>query len=183
MIKKEKKHKEFKDILLAFKKKEKQGVPVRIKEENHYAVLEPINSSKQNKEISQPKKELIKEEIKPKTEEVKPIIVTESILQKEVKTEPTQKEVLIKNKEKTTELEESVSRIPTNHIETDIDRLMKIIDEKKVVGIDEISKILKISPDRLENWAKLLEDRGLVEIEYPILGLPKLRKKEWKKKY
>jgi len=78
--------------------------------------------------------------------------------------------------------EAATSKIPIDQIETDIDKLMEIIDEKKIVGLDYLSKALKISTEKLEVWAKMLEDRGLIEIEYPIIGLPKLRKKEWKQK-
>ncbi len=206
-----KKKKGFREILFPFKKKEKKttGIPVRIREEDHYAVLEPFGLSKQ--EIKPPKKFLqiekkpSKEIIFQKTEKIesiKPKITVERIEQKEIK--PKQLEVIkpklviqktepkyvkperpvqsiLPKLEQITKPEESVSKLPINHIETDIDRLMRIIDEKKVVDLGYLSKTLKISVDRLETWAKMLEDRGLIEIEYPIIGLPKLRKKECKK--
>lgn len=170
-----------------FKKKKKSGIPVRIKKRNGYAVLEPFDLSSPKKVATQPKTKTSKEVMhikKEKPKGVKPKLIIQKIKSKEIKAEePIQKPIqrgLPKPSEKLTE-QEAISKIPINHIETDIDRLMKIIDEKKIVGIDYLSKTLKISVDRLEAWAKLLEDRGLIEIEYPIIGLPKLRKKECKK--
>lgn len=176
MFKKKKKNqKELKETELSFKKEEKKKpeIPVRIGEYDDYAVSEPFDLSKQKKAPIQQKTKIPKG--------VKQKLIIQKIQSKEIKPEKSVQKVLPKSPEKITKLEESISKIPINHIETDIDKLMKIIDEKKIVGLDYLSKILKISVERLEAWAKLLEDRGLIEIEYPIIGLPKLRKKECKK--
>lgn len=194
-----KKKKRLREILFPFKKKEKKstGIPVHIREEDHYAVLKPFGLSKQK--IKTPKKIIFKrpatikpkiavkrieqKEVKPKKPEiVKPKLVIQKTKPKYVKPERPVQKILPKSPEQITKPEDFVSKLPINHIETDIDKLMKIIDEKKVVGLDYLSKTLKISVNRLEIWAKMLEDRGLIEIEYPIIGLPKLRKKECKKK-
>ena len=197
---KKKKRKEFKEIKVPFKNEEKRkpDIPVRIKEEDNYVVLEPFDLSKQTtripKKLIQIKKKLFREEVKPqKPEEIRPIkpkIIIKRVEPKEaipkkpevVKPKLIIQKVLPKPPEKITEPEKPMSEIPIDHIETDIDKLMRIIDEKKVVGLEYLSKALKISVERLEIWAKMLEDRDLIEIEYPILGLPKLRKKGWKKK-
>ncbi len=171
-----KKHNEAKKTRFKLFKKEKKdsNTPVySISEENDYAVLKPFGIEKQKPKESKDVvlvKDPPKEEIKPKLiiQKTKPDVPVQPII-------PKQPETPIK-------IEETTSRIPINHIETDIDKLMKIIDEKKVVDLDYLSKNLKINPDRLEAWAKMLEDHGLIEIEYPIIGLPKLRKKEWKTK-
>ena len=196
---KKKKRKEFKEIKVPFKNedKKKPDIPVRIKEEDNYVVLEPFDLSKQTtripKKLIQIKKKLFREEVKPKKPEeirpIKPKIIIKRVEPKEaipkkpevVKPKLIIQKVLPKPPEKITKPEEPMSEIPINHIETDIDKLMRIIDEKKVVGLEYLSKALKISVERLEIWAKMLEDRDLIEIEYPILGLPKLRKKECKK--
>lgn len=169
---KKKKQKEFKKKLLFKKEKEKKSLtPFRIKEKDDYAVLEPFD-------LSRPKKTFIKEKIKA-PEKVKPKLIIQKIEPKEVKSPIKRGSTMLSEKHPKPG---AISKIPLNNIETDIDKLMEIIDEKKVVSIDYLSKTLKISVERLESWAKLLEDRGLIEIEYPIIGLPKLRKKEWKKK-
>jgi len=199
--KKRKNQKEFKEVEILFEKEEKKkpDIPVNIKEEDDYAVLEPLDiwtqkktsieqkpiTSKEVIEIrkNKPKEEKPKEEKKEeKIEEVKPKLIIQKTQPKEIKAESPVQKVLPAPPEKLTEPEESISKIPLNHIETDIDKLMQIVDEKKIVSLEYLSKQLKMSVDRLETWAKILEDRGLIEIEYPIIGLPKLRKKEWKQK-
>jgi len=210
MFKKKKKNqKEFKEIEFVFEKDEekKPEIPVRIAEEDDYAVLEPLDiwtpkktsiekkpiiskeviEIKKKKPKEQPIEEHKKEEKleekkeEAKHEEVKPKLIIQKTQPKEIKIESDVQKVSPKPTEEITKTEESISEIPLNHIETDIDKLIEIIDEKKTVGLEYLSKSLKISVDRLENWAKILEDRGLIEIEYPIIGLPKLRKKECKK--
>jgi len=206
--KKKRKEKGLKEITLPIEKEEKRkpDIHVRIEEEDNYVVLDPFDMWNQkktsieqkpkiSKEVIQIKEKKPKEEVKPKEEsrkgkkleekkpeKVKPKLVIRKIKPKEIKPPGSVQKVLPKPPEKIAEPEEHISEIPIDHIETDIDKLMRIIDEKGIVGLEYLSKALKISVDRLENWAKMLEDRGLIEIEYPIIGLPKLRKKEWKKK-
>ncbi|RLG57040.1 MAG: hypothetical protein DRN95_06025 [Candidatus Hydrothermarchaeota archaeon] len=66
-------------------------------------------------------------------------------------------------------------------LQTDIDRLLSIIEERGSVNISDLSKELNVGVEKIEEWAKVLEERGLIEIEYPIIGLPRLKKK-WEKK-
>jgi DNA-binding transcriptional ArsR family regulator len=178
---KNKRQNEIKKTNYNFEKtKEKRiDTPVHLGEEGDYAILEPFDASKQKKDtpkvVLEFKKETHEEEIKPK-------LIIKKTEQKEVESKLSIQNVPPKLITQSLKSEESISKIPINHIETDIDKLMKIIDEKKIVGIEELSKALKISPERLEIWAKILEDGGLIEIEYPIIGLPKLRKKGWKTK-
>jgi DNA-binding transcriptional ArsR family regulator len=107
---------------------------------------------------------------KPKTEEPAP----KKEIEKE-KPEETSIEVAYKlAKEKIDE------NLPIDMIETDIDKMMNILETNKSVSIGELSKQLNVKVELIENWAKILEEHDLVEIEYPIIGLPKLRKKEWK---
>ncbi len=156
--------------MLQKEKKKKSLTPVRIRKRDDYAVLEPFD-------LSEPKKTSIEKKIKV-PEKVKPKLIIKKIKPGEAK--PS---IQRGSNKPPKEIPKpvTISKIPLNHIETDIDKLLEIINKKKVVGIDYLSKTLKIDIERLEAWAKLLEDRGLIEIEYPIIGLPKLRKKEWKK--
>ena len=177
---KNKKQNENKKIKFRFgrMKGKKIDTSFNIGEEDDYAVLEPFDISKQKtntpKEAVQVKKETHEEEVKPK-------LIIKKVEPKEIETKNPVQNLPAKPLIQPFKPEESISKIPINHIETDIDRLLKLIEEKKIIGIEELSKILKISPDRLEIWAKILEEAELIEIEYPIIGLPKLRKKEWKK--
>jgi hypothetical protein len=111
-----------------------------------------------------------------------------------VKQEIQKTEKLIPKEETSQEKPEEISRevayklakekideiIPIDMIETDIDKMMNILETKKAISIGELSKQLNIKVELIENWAKILEEHGLIEIDYPIIGLPKLRKKEWK---
>ena len=127
-------------------------VPVKIENENHYAVIKPIIDEIKEKA----KQELYEEKIK--------------------------EEKLVEEK-KIEKVEVPKEKIVTlmDGIETKIDRLIDIIDKRGSVTILELSKELDVSVERIESWAKILEDRGLINIEYPLIGPSKLRKKEWKK--
>jgi len=202
--KKKKKQEELEEIKpsISGEREREPEVHVRIRKEEDYAVLEPLDLwgqketsieqkpiiSKEVMEIrrKKPKKKIVvKKKIHEKIEAPKPV-KTKLIIKKpqpeQIEPKKTIQKVLPKPPEKVTEPEAATSKIPIDQIETDIDKLMEIIDEKKIVGLDYLSKALKISTEKLEVWAKMLEDRGLIEIEYPIIGLPKLRKKEWKQK-
>jgi hypothetical protein len=130
----------------------KPEVSVKIEKENHYAVIKPIIDEIKE----QTKQELYEEKIK------KEKIVEEKKIEKaEVP------------KEKIVNLIDGIG--------TTIDRLIDIINKRGSVTIIDLSKELGVSVDMIEIWAKILEDRGLINIEYPLIGPSKLRKKEWKK--
>lgn len=59
-------------------------------------------------------------------------------------------------------------------IETTIDKLLKLLREKKKVPISEALRILKITESQLESWIGSLEDHGIVELKYPVLGEPEI---------
>jgi len=63
-------------------------------------------------------------------------------------------------------------------IATIIDELIDIIEKKGSINILDLSKQLKVSQEQIEEWARILEDRGMIEIEYSPIGPPKLRKKK-----
>jgi hypothetical protein len=156
----------------------KPEVTVKIEKENDYVVIKPAID-----EIKEKAKEELYEE---KIEE-------EKLLEKEkIERDKIPKETELVKEKKVEKIEKSIDKIKTEEtgtkeglidmVETDIDKLIKIIDKKKAINIGDLSKELNISIDRVESWAKILEDHGLIEIEYPIIGLPKLRKKTWKEK-
>jgi len=63
-------------------------------------------------------------------------------------------------------------------IETDIDKLINIVERKGPITILALAKELNVEPEQIEEWANILEERGLIEIEYHAIGPPKLRKKK-----
>lgn len=60
-------------------------------------------------------------------------------------------------------------------VETDIDKLLNLI-KKKPMPIEELAKKLKKNVDQVESWVRILEERGLVEIAYPPIGKPVVRR-------
>jgi CBS domain-containing protein len=62
-------------------------------------------------------------------------------------------------------------------IDTDIDEVLKIVDRKGSIDIDDVKKRLLLPEDKIEEWGKILESHNLLELFYPPIGKPKLRKK------
>lgn len=69
-----------------------------------------------------------------------------------------------------------IERVATK-IETDIDNVLKIVEKKGSIDIGMVKKELMLPEDKIEEWAKILEKHGLLELHYPTFGKPKLRKK------
>lgn len=59
-------------------------------------------------------------------------------------------------------------------IETAIDKFLKLLRERKKVPISEALRILKVTESQLESWIGSLEDHGIVELKYPVLGEPEI---------
>jgi len=59
-------------------------------------------------------------------------------------------------------------------IETSIDKLLNLLRKKKRIRISEASKILKVSQKQIDEWVFTLEDRGIVDLKYPVLGEPEI---------
>lgn len=55
-------------------------------------------------------------------------------------------------------------------LETGIDELVERLKQKKKAGLAEIADELGYSKDVVEEWAKVLEEHGIVEIKYGIRG-------------
>jgi|GEM_PF-210299 len=62
-------------------------------------------------------------------------------------------------------------------IETDIDSVLDIVEKEGSIGILKIKEKLMIEEDKIEEWAKILEKEGLIELYYPAFGSPILRKR------
>ena len=51
-------------------------------------------------------------------------------------------------------------------ISTGVDALIKLIYEKKKIGLEEAAKILELPFQTVEDWAQALEDEGIIRIDY-----------------
>jgi len=71
-------------------------------------------------------------------------------------------------------------------IETGVDKLLDLVEQKKRLSIGEAANYLGVSIPILQEWADFLEDEGLITIEYKLsktyLCERKLNKKEVEKK-
>jgi uncharacterized protein with GYD domain len=57
-------------------------------------------------------------------------------------------------------------------IETNIDKFIDLLRKKKRVRISEAAKILKVTQKQVDEWVFTLEDKGIVNLKYPVLGEP-----------
>jgi CBS domain-containing protein len=61
-----------------------------------------------------------------------------------------------------------------NVIETDIDKILNMVTTK--VSISKIAKETGMKEDHIEELARILEEHGLIKIDYPAIGKPVLRR-------
>jgi len=62
-------------------------------------------------------------------------------------------------------------------LETPIDELYQLIEKRNKINVKEASKIFKVPEDRIEEWGEILEEHGMIDMVYPAIGRPLLRKK------
>ncbi|RLJ03532.1 MAG: hypothetical protein DRP11_00335 [Candidatus Aenigmatarchaeota archaeon] len=53
-------------------------------------------------------------------------------------------------------------------IETDADKLLDLVNQKKRVTVEEAAKILSVEQDVVERWAKIFEEHHLVSLNYGL---------------
>jgi len=58
---------------------------------------------------------------------------------------------------------------------TDFDKFYDYILQKKETSISQLAKTFKINKKLAEEWAEILEEKGLIKIHYPVIGEPKLK--------
>jgi hypothetical protein len=59
-------------------------------------------------------------------------------------------------------------------IETTIDKFISLVRKRKRIRISEAAKILDVTQKQVDEWVFTLEDRGIVELKYPVLGEPEV---------
>jgi Mn-dependent DtxR family transcriptional regulator len=65
-----------------------------------------------------------------------------------------------------------------NIITTPLDKLLDLVMKRGRIRIKDAAKSFGVSRAQIDEWAKILEEHGLVEIHYPPVGEPELRKKQ-----
>ena len=62
-------------------------------------------------------------------------------------------------------------------VETSIDKLYQMVQKYKKLRIDnDLAHKLGVSRTQIEGWAMILEEHNLVELHYPAIGEPEIRK-------
>lgn len=64
--------------------------------------------------------------------------------------------------------------------ETNIDRLYKLIIKSGCVKVSDAAKMFNISKEQAEEWGRVLEGHGMIELDYPAIGELQLCKKNSK---
>lgn len=80
-------------------------------------------------------------------------------------------------KEKKPEKMESAERQSGRRIETSLDSLLDMIMKKGSVKVSDAARQLKVREKQIEEWAHVLEEHDIIEIHYPTMGKPLLKKK------
>ncbi|MCD4759661.1 hypothetical protein K8R33_02145 [archaeon] len=57
---------------------------------------------------------------------------------------------------------------------TDFDKFYNYISERKRAPLSSVAKAFKMQKEKAEEWATILEGRGLIKIKYPMMGDPEL---------
>lgn len=60
-------------------------------------------------------------------------------------------------------------------VKTDIDKFLEVLEKKKVVGLKDVSEQIGVEVKQVEEWAKILEENGMIELEFPFFGRPRIR--------
>ncbi|MBU2638024.1 MAG: hypothetical protein KJ955_03560 [Nanoarchaeota archaeon] len=79
---------------------------------------------------------------------------------------------------------EAMKKIQKPHVakagryETDIDRLYRLVNETGRVSVNTAAEVFGLKKEQAEEWGRILESHGLIEIEYPAVGGVQLCKKK-----
>jgi len=85
-----------------------------------------------------------------------------------------------KEEKKTIEgIEKEISK-KSNKYETEIDKLYMLIEEKEKITLNEVAKGFKIDSQLAEEWARILENHDLIDVNHPAFGEVELCKKKLK---
>lgn len=60
--------------------------------------------------------------------------------------------------------------VELSYIETGIDKLVSLVQSKKKISVENAAKELSLSPSQVMKLGSLLEESGLIEVKYGILG-------------
>jgi len=53
-------------------------------------------------------------------------------------------------------------------ISTGVDSFLRLLNEKKRIELNDAAKELKLAPNQLKDWAMVLEENGVIKIDYQL---------------
>ena len=65
-------------------------------------------------------------------------------------------------------------------IQTGVDRLLLLVNEKKEISVHDASKSLGINQSLLEEWCEILDEKGMIKIKYLLTGKSLVSKDHFK---
>ncbi|MBU5688074.1 MAG: CBS domain-containing protein [Candidatus Aenigmarchaeota archaeon] len=71
----------------------------------------------------------------------------------------------------------AVKKSEGNVINSNVDLLLSILRKKGSVGINTLAKEMRMNVKDLEDLVRILENKGIVEVVYPLIGGPKVKVK------
>jgi hypothetical protein len=74
-----------------------------------------------------------------------------------------------------------VARVEIGQNETDFDALYKLVQQRERIKLGALAKYFKVSKKQVEDWATILKEHGLIDIDYPAFGDPRIIKLEEKR--
>lgn len=77
--------------------------------------------------------------------------------------------------------EEKEGKTKTSHIdrriETPLDELLELVIDKGSIKLADAAKKFKVKERQIEEWARILEEHELIEVHYPTIGKPVLKRR------
>ncbi|MFH8080709.1 MAG: CBS domain-containing protein [Candidatus Aenigmatarchaeota archaeon] len=72
----------------------------------------------------------------------------------------------------------AIKKDEKNTISSTADLLLSILRKKESISIKSLAKEMKVNEKELEELIRILENRGIVEVYYPLIGGPKIKVKK-----
>ncbi len=99
----------------------------------------------------------------------------------EIQKAPMESESKYKDKDRKSQMEGKETRIIKHDgiegISTPLDRLYELVMKNGKIKVSDAAKKFSVSEKQIDEWAQILESRGLIVVHYPVVGRPELRKK------
>ena len=69
-----------------------------------------------------------------------------------------------------------------SNVKTSIDEMLNILETVDSIRLDQLAKQLQVNEKLVQDWGRVLEERHLIEVNYPAFGKPTYKKMKYKPK-